>query len=198
MAGERRRRDLRSKPAPPIARVTPPERYGRRERGSTGFPARVLAASRIVLFADDPLAARLAAIDLGELGSAKIAIVPGGTRAWQAAGLPVVASPNDPPDAERIDYLFWNHDRHAGNREAMQAYLRWETELPEQIAARRPRRIPAPRALIVEIEIFARRSSYRDCFVAPLLAMTIFRCHCERSEAISVTSGTYRRTRSIS
>jgi hypothetical protein len=38
-------------------------------------------------------------------------------------------------DAERIDYLFWSQEGHAGNREAMQAYLRWETELPEQIAA---------------------------------------------------------------
>ncbi len=99
------------------------------------LPAAVLAASQIVLFADDAPAARLAALDLAELSSAKIAVLPGGARAWHAAGLPVVASPNDPPDAERIDYLFWNHDRHAGNREAMQAYLRWETELPGQIAA---------------------------------------------------------------
>jgi hypothetical protein len=45
------------------------------------------------------------------------------------------AGPDDPPDAERINYLFWNHDRRAENREAMQAYLRWETGLPEQIAA---------------------------------------------------------------
>ncbi len=58
----------------------------------------------------------------------------GGTPAWSNGGLPVVASPDDPPDAERIDYLFWNHDRHTGNRDAMQAYLRWETELPDQIA----------------------------------------------------------------
>ncbi len=99
------------------------------------LPPAVLKASRIALFADDPFVARLAAIDLAELSSAKVAVVPGGARAWQMAGLPVIASPNDPPDAERIDYLFWNHDRHAGNREAMQAYLRWETELPEQVAA---------------------------------------------------------------
>ena len=59
----------------------------------------------------------------------------GGTRTWASAGLSVAASPGDPPDAERIDYLFWNHDRHAGNEDAMRAYLRWETELPGQIAA---------------------------------------------------------------
>jgi hypothetical protein len=33
--------------------------------------------------------------------------------------------------------VFWNHDRHAGNLGAMEAYLRWETELPEQVAADR-------------------------------------------------------------
>jgi len=54
---------------------------------------------------------------------------------WGRAGLPVVASPDDPPDAERIDYIFWNYDRHTGNEDAMRAYLQWETELPTQIAA---------------------------------------------------------------
>ena len=39
------------------------------------------------------------------------------------------------PMPQRIDYVFWNHDRHAGNQDAMRAYLQWETELPAQIAA---------------------------------------------------------------
>ncbi|MFZ3238716.1 MAG: hypothetical protein WA184_25545 [Stellaceae bacterium] len=79
--------------------------------------------------------ARLAAVDLAELAAAEIATVPGGSRTWQASGLPLVASPKDSRDAERVDYLFWNHDRRAGNPAAMRAYLRWETELPAQIAA---------------------------------------------------------------
>jgi rhodanese-related sulfurtransferase len=99
------------------------------------LPAAALTTPRIVLFADDSVTARLAAIDLAEVTSAQLALVRGGTKAWHDSDLSVVASPDDPPDAERIDYLFWNHDRHAGNRAAMQAYLRWETELPEQIAA---------------------------------------------------------------
>jgi rhodanese-related sulfurtransferase len=99
------------------------------------LPATVLAAPRIVLFADDETAARLAAVDLGELASARVGLVRGGTSAWHGAGLPVAASPEEPPDDERIDYLFWNHDRHNGNAAAMRAYLRWETELPAQIAA---------------------------------------------------------------
>jgi rhodanese-related sulfurtransferase len=99
------------------------------------LPTAVLRADRIILFADDEAAGQLAAIDFGELTSAQIALVSGGTRAWIRAGLPVVASPADPPDAERIDYVFWNHDRHAGNEDAMRAYLQWEIELPAQVAA---------------------------------------------------------------
>jgi rhodanese-related sulfurtransferase len=97
--------------------------------------AAMLAAPRIVLFADDATTARLAAIDLAELTSAQVALVRGGTSAWQRGGFPIAASPDQPPDSERIDYLFWNHDRHSGNAAAMRAYLQWETELPEQIAA---------------------------------------------------------------
>jgi rhodanese-related sulfurtransferase len=97
--------------------------------------AATLKADTIVIFSTDAAVARLAAADLAELSAARTAFVSGGTQAWSGAGLPVVASPGNPPDAERIDYLFWNHDRHTGNREAMQAYLRWETELPDQIAA---------------------------------------------------------------
>jgi rhodanese-related sulfurtransferase len=99
------------------------------------LPSATLAAGRAVLFAEDPAPARLAMIDLGEIGVSRVALLPGGTGAWRQSGLPVVQSPNDPPDAARIDHLFWNHDRHAGNRAAMEAYLRWETELPAQIAA---------------------------------------------------------------
>ncbi len=98
------------------------------------LPPAVLSAPRIALLAEDEALGRLAAIDLAELGNAEIVLVTGGAAGWKRAGLPLVASPGDPPDAERIDYLFWNHDRHAGNRAAMEAYLRWETELPGEIA----------------------------------------------------------------
>jgi rhodanese-related sulfurtransferase len=99
------------------------------------LPAAVLKSDRLVLFTEDEASAQLAAVDLAELTSARLAIVRGGARGWARAGLPVTASPGDPPDEERIDYLFWNHDRHAGNQNAMRAYLQWETELPAQIAA---------------------------------------------------------------
>jgi rhodanese-related sulfurtransferase len=98
------------------------------------LPASVLRASRIVVFADDAALGTLATADLAEIAARPVALVHGGIDAWHAAGRPFAASPDEPPDSERIDYVFWNHDRHAGNEEAMRAYLRWETELPGEIA----------------------------------------------------------------
>ncbi|HZT87787.1 MAG TPA: rhodanese-like domain-containing protein [Stellaceae bacterium] len=101
------------------------------------LPHSALAARRLVLFADDEDIARCAAIDLREYSTATIAAARGGAAAWLAAGLPAASTPDDPPDEACIDYVFWNHDRHAGNETAMLAYLTWETELPAQIAAER-------------------------------------------------------------
>src|SRR5438067_12590813 len=98
------------------------------------LPANVLRATRIAVFAEDAAVGALAAADLAAIASGPVALVQGGTDAWRAAGRPFAASPDEPPDAERIDTVFWNHDRHAGNQEAMRAYLRWETELPSEIA----------------------------------------------------------------
>ncbi|MGE0258481.1 MAG: rhodanese-like domain-containing protein [Alphaproteobacteria bacterium] len=98
------------------------------------LPESVLRARRILVFADDPEVGTLAAADLAEIAAgAAIALVQGGIDGWRA-GHPFEASPGDPSDADRIDYIFWNHDRHTGNQEAMRAYLRWETELPGEIA----------------------------------------------------------------
>jgi rhodanese-related sulfurtransferase len=98
------------------------------------LPASVLRATRIAVFADDEAVGALAAADLAEIAGRPVALVEGGVAAWQAAGRPFAASPDEPPDAERIDTTFWNHDRHTGNQEAMRAYLHWETELPGEIA----------------------------------------------------------------
>jgi rhodanese-related sulfurtransferase len=98
------------------------------------LPRSVLQESRIVVFAEDEALGALAAADLAELAARPVALVEGGITAWKAAGRPFAASPGEPADAERIDYLFWNHDRHGGNQAAMRAYLRWETELPGEIA----------------------------------------------------------------
>lgn len=97
--------------------------------------ARVPSGKRLVLYSEHETRARLAAIDLQALTRAPVAVLQGGREAWTAQGLPVEASPDTPPDAECIDYLFFVHDRHQGNQQAMREYLRWEEALPAQIAA---------------------------------------------------------------
>ena len=98
------------------------------------LPPSVLGASRIAVFADDEAVGALAVCDLAEITRRPVALVDGGMAAWRAGGRPFAASPEDPPDGERIDYIFWNHDRHAGNEAAMRAYLQWELDLPGEIA----------------------------------------------------------------
>jgi rhodanese-related sulfurtransferase len=100
------------------------------------LPEVVLNAARILVFSDDPATARLACVDLAELSSAEIAVVEGGIAAWRETGLPLVASPDQPPDSERIDFVFWNHNRHEsdeGAAQAMRNYLQWELDLPGEI-----------------------------------------------------------------
>ena len=100
--------------------------------------ARIVAEARtasgsIVLVSEDAAAAKLAAVDLREAGVMNVALLEGGVAAWTGAGYPSEASPAVPPDADCIDYLFFVHDRHAGNREAMRQYLAWETGLIAQL-----------------------------------------------------------------
>jgi rhodanese-related sulfurtransferase len=99
------------------------------------LPRAVLAARQIVVFAEDAVTGGLAALDLAEFGGGTVALALGDAEGWRAAGIEVAASENIPSDGERIDFLFWNHDRHEGNFDAMRAYLRWEAELPGRITA---------------------------------------------------------------
>jgi rhodanese-related sulfurtransferase len=89
------------------------------------------AKSSVVLIAQDPDVARLAATELAGIKDVKL--LTGGLDAWIQAGNAAEASPEVPPDNECIDYLFFVHDRHAGNREAMKQYLSWETGLMAQL-----------------------------------------------------------------
>lgn len=52
-----------------------------------------------------------------------------------SAGLPVETHEHMPDEA-CIDYLFFVHDRHDGNKEAARKYLEWETNLVSQIDER--------------------------------------------------------------
>jgi rhodanese-related sulfurtransferase len=87
----------------------------------------------IILAADKRGVAELAAIDLAEHGCGNLSFLTGGLEDWRDAGLEIVATPDAPPDADCIDYLFFVHDRHQGNPEAARGYLEWETGLVAQL-----------------------------------------------------------------
>jgi rhodanese-related sulfurtransferase len=89
----------------------------------------------VVLVADEPAVAALAAIDLAEAGVGEVRLLAGGHAAARAADLAVVATPDSPADADCIDFLFFTHDRHSGNAEAARQYLAWELGLVAQLDA---------------------------------------------------------------
>ena len=105
-----------------------------------------LRAQRLpVVLAGETEIARLAATELPGDVIRKSSLLAGGVAAWRQAGHPVETTPGTPGDADCIDYLFFVHDRHAGNPAAMREYLAWETGLLGQLDAqdRAAFRIPA-------------------------------------------------------
>ncbi|MFJ7285370.1 cystathionine beta-lyase [Pseudomonas sp. NPDC099000] len=99
----------------------------------------------LVLLADDPLLAVFAARDLPE--NQQVRLLDGGLDAWRAAGFAVQENPATPSDEQCIDFLFFTHDRHAGNKDAARQYLAWEIGLlaqmsKDEIATLKP--LPAP------------------------------------------------------
>lgn len=87
----------------------------------------------VVLVADDPGIAALAAHDLGEAGIEVAGLLDGGPDDWKAAGLTMVATPGEPPDCRCIDFSFFTHERNQGNAEAARNYLAWEVGLVDQL-----------------------------------------------------------------
>jgi rhodanese-related sulfurtransferase len=96
-------------------------------RGDAGTP--------IALVADDPQVAALAALDLADLGSTAIHALTGDAAAWRDAGFRIVASADQPTDADMIDFLFFTSRRHDGDAEAARQYLAWEIGLIGQLDA---------------------------------------------------------------
>jgi len=92
----------------------------------------------VLLVAEEPALARLAAIDLMEAGAEEVRLLSDGPETWSAAGLPLAATPGEPPDQARIDFLFFTAKRHEGGAEAAAAarqYLAWEIGLIDQLDA---------------------------------------------------------------
>ena len=73
--------------------------------------------------------------DLEMMGFSEVRSCAGSPGSWADAGFDVVSTPDEPPDDDCIDYLFFVHDRHAGNLEASRQYLAWETGLIDQLDA---------------------------------------------------------------
>lgn len=89
----------------------------------------------LVLIAAEAGVAELAARDLAERGITATHLHTGTPAAWRAAGLAVEATPEMPADADSIDFLFFVHDRHSGNKAAARQYLAWELGLLDQLDA---------------------------------------------------------------
>lgn len=86
----------------------------------------------VVLVADDPAVAALAALDLAEAGAGDVAVLAGGMKAWNGA---TEVTPNVPSDPECIDFVFHTLGRNEGNLDSARAYLAWEIGLVDQLDA---------------------------------------------------------------
>ena len=89
----------------------------------------------VVLLADQAQLAAFAARELPEALRAHVQLLDGGLEAWRAAGFAVEESPDSPTDDQCIDFLFFTHDRHTGNKDAARQYLAWEIGLLAQMSA---------------------------------------------------------------
>ncbi|MDB5982731.1 MAG: rhodanese domain protein/cystathionine beta-lyase [Pseudomonas sp.] len=87
----------------------------------------------VVLVADDPAVAQLAVLELSNRHQDQLRVLNGGITAWQSAGLPLIETPVNPANEQCIDFLFFTHDRHSGNKDAARQYLAWETGLLAQM-----------------------------------------------------------------
>ena len=86
-----------------------------------------------VVFVGAPAVAGLAAQRLGGLVTpSSVSCLDGTPDDWRAAGLEVVETPDDPSDAERIDFLFFTHERRTSEAASRQ-YLAWEIGLVDQL-----------------------------------------------------------------
>jgi cystathionine beta-lyase len=82
----------------------------------------------LVLVADDPALAAFAAEGV------PAQLLDGGFASWASAGLPVNEGAHTLADAQCIDFLFFTHDRHSGNKDAARQYLAWEIGLLAQMS----------------------------------------------------------------
>ncbi|UNB60916.1 PLP-dependent transferase [Pseudomonas syringae group genomosp. 7] len=91
-------------------------------------------ARPVVLVANDLRIAQLAVEELPLTQRRQVRLLEGGVDAWQAAGLPLREDGASLVDEQCIDFLFFTHDRHSGNKDAARQYLAWEIGLLGQMS----------------------------------------------------------------
>lgn len=89
----------------------------------------------LLIYAHDPALAFAVAWELRQQPSVEVYVVTGDVEAWQAAGWELDITPGKLEEAERVDFLFWLHDRHSGNLQSSRDYLAWEASLPDAVDA---------------------------------------------------------------
>jgi rhodanese-related sulfurtransferase/predicted metal-dependent enzyme (double-stranded beta helix superfamily) len=96
---------------------------------------RLPAIGDLVLTSPDGVLARLAAADLAAVTDRKVLVLAGGTAAWRAAGRPLSQGIESEHQLDAPEDLWYRpYDQSQGVEAAMQDYLRWELDLPAQIA----------------------------------------------------------------
>jgi rhodanese-related sulfurtransferase/predicted metal-dependent enzyme (double-stranded beta helix superfamily) len=93
---------------------------------------RLPAAGELVLTSPDGVLAALAAADLADATDRKVHVLEGGSAAWRAQGGEWSEGPEHMIEPAE-DVWYKPYDRSRGIEDAMQAYLRWEINLPDQI-----------------------------------------------------------------
>ena len=85
----------------------------------------------ILIISDDPALTYCALVELEGLG------LKAQVYEFEKSGFPseieTISTKDQPPNSDCIDYLFFVHDRHDGNKEAARRYLEWETGLIAQL-----------------------------------------------------------------
>jgi len=89
----------------------------------------------LVLTSPDGVLAQLAAADLAAVTDRKVLVLAGGTTAWRAAGRPLSQGIESEHQLDAPEDVWYRpYDQSQGVEAAMQDYLRWELDLPSQIA----------------------------------------------------------------
>jgi rhodanese-related sulfurtransferase len=87
----------------------------------------------VLVVADNEATAAWAVETEWPAGLERPRLLSGDTAAWRDAGLLLESTPDFPPEKDCIDFLFFVHDRHDGNKDAARRYLEWETGLVAQL-----------------------------------------------------------------